>query len=165
MLEQMIDVQNAFMIQNKQYSESLLLNDVVPAGQQKLATVAISNLGHFLCNKITGSFETLEDINGDIVDTGVNYLKGKLVDGSNQRALFNDMIPLNMFLSGGHTRSATATNNLTTATPSGNLFYPIELNYLFTINSEIQLVVYNSSNVDLEYNIMFHGDRIREAIQ
>lgn len=159
-----IDPAVAFAVQNKQYAESLLLNDIVEPGTKKLGKVSISNLGHFLCQRITGSYTTIEanpEVPAEITDTGIVYLRGKLIDGSNQRALFNDYIPLNLFLSPGRTRSAETTQ--TPVPDDTGLFYPIELNYLFTINSDILLEVYNSSNVAQEYNIMFHGMRIREV--
>src|SRR3990172_6252439 len=47
------------------------------------------------------------------------------------------------------------------ADPVGNsLFFPLEFEYLWTVNSEILLDVVNSSDEAVSYEIMFHGFRI-----
>jgi hypothetical protein len=135
----------------------------VPAGSEKLQKKNISNIGHFESKFITGSFQTVyqSEINGlQIQDLDICYLTGQLIDGSNQRPLFDDFIPLNLFLSPGRVRSANSATLLTTDPPSGNLFYPIEFIYLWTINADILFKVKNASNVDLTYWMMFHGIRI-----
>lgn len=147
-------------LQNAQYSEKLLLTDTVPAGQSKLGKVIISSLGNFFCQFLTGHFETLIFDDPDIIDNGVDYLRGKMSDGSNQRQLFNTYIPLDLFLSPGHVRSALASNNLTTASISNPLFYPQPFMYMFAVNSEILFDVKNDSNKPLTYEIVFHGYRI-----
>lgn len=150
-------------LQNKQYSEKLFLEDVVGAGVSKLGKVNISSLGHFYCIYITGHFNRLRFDDPDIVDTGVNYLRAKMSDGSNQRQLFNDYIPLDLFLTPGGVKDNAATNLLTTADPSNNLFYPQPFQYLFTVNSEILFDVKNDGNKDMSYGLVFHGIRFPVA--
>jgi hypothetical protein len=161
MQNRILDVSKVLGSQNLQYTESLLMSDIVPAGQSKPGKISISNLGHFYCYRITGSFETLQLDNGGatVVDTGISFLRGQLIDGSKQRALFNDYIPLDLFLSPGRVKSSSV-SILGSGEPGNSLFYPIELNYLFTINSDIIMNMKNDSDVDLKYNIMFHGLRI-----
>lgn len=156
---QAIDPEKVFEIQNHQYSERLLMQGSVPAGSTSMGKVSVSNLGHFFCMFVTGSFSALASPAGAIVDTGINYLSGQLIDGAGQKKLFNDRIPLSLWLSPGRRRDTNSTTVL--ADPVGNnLFYPIELEYLFTANADILLELYNSSDEVNYYEIVFHGIRI-----
>lgn len=156
---QVIDPEKVFDIQNRQYSERLLLSDTVPANSTKLGKVNVSNLGHFFCMFITGTYTTLYDSAGTVRDNGVVTLSGQLIDGAGQRKLFNDHIPLDLFLSPGRRKDGTSLGVLTDPA-SNNLFYPIELEYLFTANSDILLDVVNTSDEANYYEICFHGIRI-----
>ena len=156
---QRIDPNEAFSMQNSQYMERLFMQVTIPAGQTNIGQVAVSNLGHFFCKFITGTFTTLDTPAGAIVDTGVSYLSGQLIDGAGQRKLFNDRIPLDLILTPGRRKSATSTTVLTDPV-SNSLFYPIELEYLFTANSTIILDVVNNSNTPNSLEICFHGIRI-----
>ena len=151
---QRIDPQKVFDIQNHQYSEKLLLADTVPANSSKLGKVNVSNLGHFFCQFVTGSFTTIGG--GAANDSGISYLSGQMIDGAGQRKLFNDRIPLDLFLSPGRRKDAVAAG----AAASNNLFFPIEFEYLFTANSDILLDVVNASDQENSYEICFHGIRI-----
>lgn len=156
---QKIDPEKVFDIQNHQYSERLLMSGSVGAGQTALGKVAVSNLGHFFCMFMTGTFSALASPAAAIVDTGLSYLSGQLIDGAGQRKLFNDRIPLDLLLSPGRRRDVNSTTVLTD--PIGNnLFYPLELEYLFTANSDILLEIVNTSDETNYYEICFHGIRI-----
>ena len=159
-----IDTAKLFEIQSYQYSEKLPLADTVPANSSKMGRTNISNLGHFYCQSITGHFERLETVAAAIVDDGISWLKGQLIDGSGNRKLFSDYIPLDLWLSPGGVRSPLATNNFTTAPVPTQLFFPIEFEYIFTANSEILLDVKNLSGTDMSYEICFHGIRILSNI-
>jgi hypothetical protein len=153
------NAEKIFAIQNKQYRDTLLLADTVPAGTSKIGKVHISNLGHFFSMFITGSFESVGNPAGAIVDTGLSYLSGLLSDGTGSRKLFSDRIPLDLWLSPGRRKSATSTTVL--ADPIGStLFYPIEFEYLWAQNGDIVLDVLNTSNVPVSYEIAWHGIRI-----
>lgn len=157
-----------FNLQRSQYSEKLLLSDTVPAGQSKLGKTAVSNLGHFLCLHITGHFETLRYQGETVIDDAINHLRGQLIDGAGQKKLFNDYIPLDLWMSPGRERSNDAANVLTpvvdpavdTACCPPYLFYPQEFEYLFSANSDILLDVKNDSDYEIDYEICFHGIRI-----
>lgn len=154
-----INSSEVFELQKSQYYERLLLSDTVTAGATKLGRVAVSNVGHFMCMYITGSYSSLASPAGAIVDTGINYLSGQLIDGAGQRKLYNDRIPFDLWLSPGRRRDAGSTTVLTD--PVGNnLFYPIEFQYLFTANSDILLDVENESDESNSYEICFHGIRL-----
>lgn len=153
-----IDPSRILRLQNLQYSEKLLLTDTVPAGGQQMGQVNISSLGDFFCLYMTGHFTTLASPAAAIVDTGVNYLRGKMIDASNQRPLFNDYVPLDLFLSPGRVKSALSTTVLTDPA-SNQLFYPQPFQYQFTVNSQILFDVKNDSDEANTYEIVFHGVR------
>lgn len=169
-----------FEIQKNQYSDVLVLEDTVLAQSSKIGRVAVSNLGHFLNKFITGSFDTLYSVNDNAqpvvahtIDNGVCFLRGQLFDQAGNRRLFSDFIPLDLWLTPGRRKSNTAENVQSACAGTWNptpqpakadgtypLFYPVEFEYLFGANSEIQLEVKNDSNVSLSYSIAFHGIRI-----
>lgn len=153
---QRIDPGKVFDVQNCQYSERLLMEDTVPANGTKIGKVAVSNLGHFFCMYITGHYTTLDLVEEVVVDNGIQYLAGQLIDGAGNRKLYNDYIPFDLWLSPGRRKDAL----VPAADPGNNLFYPIEFEYLFTANSDILLDVVNTSNKDNSYAICFHGIRI-----
>lgn len=168
--------------QSMQHSEKIIISDICPGATTaggsgyKQSAAAVSNYGDFLCLQITGSFETLQDIafgsTPDVVDTGIDYLSGQMVDGVGQRKLFTDYIPFHLFLTPGRRKSATALNAyepdgvVITADKSNQLFYPEEFEYCFSNSSQIILNVRNTSYVPLAYDIVFHGIRIlnRQAV-
>lgn len=152
-----INAQKTLDLQNLQYSENLLMTDSVPPSTTRLGSVNVSNLGHFYCMFLTGSFETLA---AGPTDDGIDHLRGKLIDGSDQRQLFNDYVPLSLLLTPGRRKSA---HDLTGAN-SNNLFYPTKFEYLFTANSDILLDVKNDSDFEIDYDIVFWGIRIKSSI-
>lgn len=159
---QKIDPEKLFEIQNSQYTDRLVLADTVPAGSTKLGKVNVSNLGHFFCMFVTGMFTTSTLFQAAHRDTGGEYLSGQLIDGAGQRKLFNDRIPFGLWLSPGRRKDMSVANaaNILTDPIANNLFYPIELEYLFTANSDILLDVANTGLVENSYEIEFHGIRI-----
>lgn len=165
-----IQAQTLFASQKTQYTEVLRLSGTVAANAGQLSRVAVSNLGHFLVTKITGSFTTLTDVAATILDDGVDHLRAQLIDGAGQRKLFNDFIPLSLFLSPGRRRDNAAANafapaGLVPESPAGNsLFYPVEFEYLFSANSEILLDLRNDSPAANRFDIAFHGIRILSGV-
>jgi hypothetical protein len=156
-----LDPEKILDVQNLQYTEKLLLEDEVPASSMEMAKVNISSLGHFYSLFLTGKFTTLKEVTDEVpivVDTAICYLRGKLIDGSNTKPLFNDYIPLDLFLSPGRTKSDLSAAFLTDPV-SNSLFYPQPFQYMFTVNSEIQFECKNDSNYKNKYWIVFHGVR------
>ncbi len=149
-------------LQNLQYQEKLILADSVPAGSQKMGTLNISSLGHFYCLYMTATFSTLVLSGGNPVDNGIVYLRGKMIDGSNQRPLYNDYIPMDLWSTPGRARNINSTS-LATDAVGNNLFYPQPFQYMFTVNSEIMFDVKNDSDAINYYNIVFHGVRFPVA--
>jgi hypothetical protein len=172
-LSKRVDVKGTFILQNAQYSEKLLLSDTVPAASERLGKVAVSSLGNFLCQFITGRFQTLSLVNTNhVIDDGVSHLRGKLIDGTGNRQLFNDYIPLDLIFSPGRTKTKAADNNLTAygaspvyadrADAANSLFYPIEFEYLFAVNTDVLFAVKNDSDTAISYDLVFHGVRIMD---
>lgn len=165
-LSSKIDPQSIFALSKKQYSEKLYLSDIIQAGSTQMSKVSVAQYGHFLCQYITGSFSTLYQNGGTTIDHGVCTLKALMTDGTGQRRLFNDYIPLSLFLSPGRQKSESAANvvldnaNGLRANASNSLFYPLEFEYFFPANTDILLDVKNSSNVANSYDICFHGVRV-----
>lgn len=174
-LSQKLSAQSRFIVQSEQYSEKISLSDTIPANSTKLCKTNVSNLGHFLCLRITGHYETVgrydnqslePSDNGFPYDDGICHLKGQLQDGAGQRIMFSDYVPLDLFLSPGRIRSVNALNLIAEAdgippsSPASTLFYPDEFEYLFTANSDILFSVKNDSNYPLSLELLFHGVRI-----
>jgi len=158
-LGEKINAEAVFSLQNSQYQDHLLLTDTVPAGQSSLGKVGVGNIGHFYCLRITGHFETLT-AGPPIADDGISHLRGKMIDGANQRPLFNDYVPLDIILTPGREKSphdpAAALGN--------NLFFPMSIEYLFTANSDILFDVKNDSDYELDYEILFWGIRVKSKV-
>lgn len=152
-----IDASAILDLQTKQYPDKMLISDTVPLGQSKLGSADVGNLGHFLCMKITGHFTTMKS---GPTDDGVSHLRGLLSDGTGQRKLFSDYVPLDLWLSPGRVKSPL---DLTGA-DSNNLFYPLKWEYLFAANGAILLDVKNDSDLDNDYEVTFHGYRIKSKI-
>ena len=163
----LLNGQTLFPVQNKQYAERIPLTDTVQPGENKLCSTSVSFIGHFLCQFITGNYQTLSlDNTSAIVDDGICHLRAQLVDGAGSRQIFSDFVPLDLLFSPGRIRAKTATNNLkATATaekadPAPALFYPSNLEYLFTANSTIQMQVKNDSDAAISFNVCFAGIRV-----
>lgn len=155
-------VAKALQAQSLEYRQLLYVADTVAAGATQLKAVQITPLGPFKVEKLTGSYETLENDPGNVgqfIDTGVCHLSAKLSDQQRARTFMNDFIPLSLMLSPGRVRSSLANNNLTTAAPSNSLFFPMPWEYVFGSNSQIQVEVKNSSNAACSYDIAFWGYR------
>jgi hypothetical protein len=153
-------------IKRQQYPEKLFLSGNIPAGKQLRNILNISHLGDFLSLYITGSYTTLALYEGDIIDNGVCAMRGQLFDGTGNRQLFNDFIPLDLIFSPGRVRDVTAENvvepfgTVLTASDSQQLFYPMELQHMFDVNSTIIFDVKNDSDADNSFTLCFHGIRL-----
>lgn len=125
----------------------------VPGNGSATIPVAISSDAHFQCLSFTGSFTTLG--NGG-ADDGVSHISCKMTDTGRSLELFNDFIPLSLFLSPGRQRATGVAGD-----PSNQLFFPIEFNYVFLANSTIELNLQNNSDTANTFNWCFHGVKYR----
>jgi hypothetical protein len=148
-----------FDIQNRQNQECIYLNDTVPAGGTKLARVSISNLGHFFLQHITLSYTTLENVGAVTTDTGIDYLRGKLIDGSNMRPLFGDYIPFGLWAVPGRRKSLDVSGS---DSFQMQIVFPFE--YIFTVNADVLLDVKNDSIGEANsYSMALWGVRVKSA--
>lgn len=175
-LSQVLDAPKILDIQRVQYQERLTVKAWIKPSFQQQIKVNVGNLGHFLCQWISGSFTTLAVKPPPfpiqpLQDTGINYLSAKLIDGTGNKELYNDYIPLDLWLSPGRTRANTLqipapfvlnpAPNPDSGGPSNTLFVPTEFEYLFSANSEIILDTKNESDAPNYLAICFHGIRIK----
>lgn len=159
-LSQRIQPGALFDLENVQYTEWLFMEDTVPKGGQSLGITNVSSLGHFYLYQITGDFSTLKDDGAAAAqDDGVSHLRGKFIDGGNDKALFNTYIPLDLWCTPGRVKDA---QDITGAN-SNNLFEPLRFIYMFPANSDIQLDVKNDSDWPNSYRLCFHGVRVLSA--
>ena len=149
--------------QKMQYSDKLLLTGTIPAGESNLVTTSVTNLGHFYNVFFTGNFETLSMDGASIIDDGISHLRCQLRDGSNQKLLFSDYIPMDLLFSPGRVRSQNSTS-LATDAPSNNLFYPFTFFHMFTVNSDVWLDVKNDSDADIKFNLVLNGIRVKKDL-
>ena len=117
-LTKAIDTVRLLSLQGRQKLDVLVLTGIVPALGSTLAKVTVSNLGHFYAYFATGKFSTL---GAGPADDGISHLSGKLIDGGTARPIFNDFVPLDLWLTPGRAKDALAP----AGAASNNLFVPI----------------------------------------
>lgn len=160
-----IDPAKILQLQNVQYTEKIVVEGEIPASGLDMFQVQITSLGNFYSLFITGKFTTLYETvdNGSHVkDGGYSYLRARILDGINSKPLFNDFIPLDLFLSPGRSKSPLS-GDFATDIISNNLFYPLPFQYMFAASSSIQVEVKNDSNYKNKFYIVFHGIRFPVA--
>lgn len=155
-------------LQTRQHFNVLKAEGTVPAlaaGGLLNISLNVSNEGDFFCQDITGSFTSL--IAGAAPppsnDDGVNHLRAKIRDAGSGTDLFDDYVPLDLFLSPGRTRAAgvvTAPGALTVEA-SNPLFVPKRFVYVFRANTNIQIEVKNDADYANSFVMAFWGIRIK----
>jgi len=141
---------------HKQYDFKYFGSGTVPgtgAGGSITIPVAISADAHFRCMSFTGSFTTL---GAGGADDGVNHLSCRLEDTGRSLRLFDDFIPLSLFMSPGRSRAAGIAGDA-----SNQLFFPIDFDYTFLANSTIELNLQNDSVTANTFQWCFHGTKYR----
>lgn len=126
---------------------------IIPANDQQTFNVAISADAHFLNTFFTGDVTTL-DAGG--ADGGQVQCSCQLFDNGRNLNLFDNPIPLSLFLSPGRTRASGIAGD-----PSNSLFFPIEFNYVFLASSTIRLVMTNAAATDNVFRWCFMGYKYR----
>lgn len=171
-----INTIEAAAMQLHQWTEKLSLSLTIPANSETLGKLDIANLGMFRLKALTGRYTTLAKDGTNCKDTGVNYCRARIIDGATNRAIFNDYIPLENFLSPGRCKASKTTltvggtvtvlqnPNVATDPAAPQIFYPVPLHYDFAINSSIQISIKNSSDVDQTVDLMFHGIRVMQSM-
>jgi len=171
-LKQPLDSGSMKDLQIRQYTNGLFIEGSVPIvanGGSLTATISISNLGDFLCQRFTGNFTTLIEaaVPGSAVDDGTNHLTLQIRDGGNGLELFDDFIPLDLFLTPGRRRfmGVTTGAGAVTIEPGHELHFPgMPFEYLFSANSEIVFAIRNDANWINKFQIALWGIRIKSNI-
>jgi len=156
-----IDIGNIIDLQNHQYQNALYLEQEVPAASQVDASVNITALGHFMLLSVTGDYTTKYFDDPDVIDNGICQMTMQLVDGSNQRTLFDDYIPVNLFLSPGRVKAIAGA--ISADNRSDPLFLEYGFVYTFPKNSAIICRIRNASNYANRIRVMFKGIRVFPA--
>jgi len=153
-----INVPKVLEIQNRQYQEAIPLEQEVPASSQVDAAVQITSVGNFMLMSMTGSFTTKYLDEQDPADDGICRMFVQLLDGSNQRPLFDDFIAANLFLSPGRVRAVAGLGD-----PSDQLYLEYPFVYTFPQNGQILVRIRNTATFANTLRIMFKGIRIFAA--
>ncbi len=153
---QAIDIRAILAIQNHQYQETLYLEQSIEQATQIDAAIQVTSLGHFMLLSMTGSYTTLvDDGQGGVTDDGINQIFIQLLDGSNQRPLFNDFVAANLFLSPGRAQGVAGVGNA-----SDQLYLEYPFIYTFPMNGQILCRIRNTADTTNKVKIMFKGIRI-----
>jgi hypothetical protein len=153
-----INIEEIIALQRHQYQETLYLEEAVAANSSVDAAVNITALGHFMLLSMTGDFWTQA---AGPIDDGIPHLFVQLVDGSNQRTLFDNFIPANLFLSPGRVKSIAGA--ISADNRSDPLFLEYPFIYTFSLNSNILVRIQNNAAVANTLRIAFKGIRIFPA--
>lgn len=146
-----IDIAKVLDLQQKQYQNSLYLEQSVEANSQIDAAINVTSLGHFMLMAITGSYTTLTT---DNADDGQNHLYIQLLDGGNQLPLFDDFISANLILSPGRETTAAADPD----DQPLRLEWPFV--YTFQMNDQIIVRIKNDAPVANTLKMQFKGIRV-----
>lgn len=146
-----IDIEKVFQLQDFQYSNALYLEENVPAQSQLDASVDITTQGHFMMTWITGAFTTLD---GEDTDNGISQMWIQLVDGSNDRTLFNNFIWVGLWTSPGRIQAIPGT------AASNQLYLTFPFVYTFPQKGSILVKIRNNHAYANTVKLMFTGIRI-----
>lgn len=151
-----IDVARILDLQQHQYQNTLYLAQEVPANSQIDAAVNITALGHFMLLSMTCDYTTKA---AGPIDNGLCNMLVQIVDGSNQRPLFDNFIPANLFASPGRVKSIAGA--IAVANPESQpLRLQYDFVYTFPKNSQIMVKIQNASDYLNIIRIAFKGIRI-----
>lgn len=130
----------------------LYLEQEIPAASQIDAQVNITSLGHFMLLTMTGDYTTKTAAGAD---DGICQIYSQLLDGANQRTLFENFVPVNLFLSPGRSRSIAGVGDA-----SNQLYLELPFVYTFQQNSSIVMRLKNAAPFANTVRIAFKGVRV-----
>ena len=152
-----------------QHREAILLQGEIAAGQSDSAKVNVGTVGALVTLRMSGQFTTLDLVGGNCIDDGICHLRGRLQDTDKNLQLFNDYMPLSLFLSPGRMKDKRAVNYLTAgggadaAGAAGNLYEMQEFTHPFTVNSSIFIDLKNDAAYANKFYIYFDCIRVERA--
>ena len=161
-----------------QHREGILLQGEITAGGSSTVKVEVGTAGTIVTMRMSGQFSTLDYDGANVFDDGINHLRGQLIDTDKNLALFNDFVPLSLFLSPGRVKSKgslvagvfTPCVNYVkpfvgppaydAAAASANLYEAQEFTHPFTVNSYIRLDMKNDAACSNQFSIYFDVIRV-----
>lgn len=148
-----IDIRDVLQLQDHQYQNALYLEESIPAQSQVDAAVQISSLGEFMLTGITGGYSTLD---AEDTDDGINRIYIQLIDGTNNRSLFENFIWSGLFLSPGRYKAAAGA----VGAASNQLYLQFPWVYTFPNQGQITVRIRNDAAYANTVRMMFQGIRI-----
>jgi hypothetical protein len=150
-----IDIREILMLQNHQYQQILYFENEIPADTTLEGSVNVTGLGHFMLLSFTGDYTTKVNDEGEADDDGICDLSMQLIDGSSNRTLFDNLIPLNILLSPGRRQIIPGVGEY-----SNQLYLEFGFVYTFSMNGSIQVRIQNNADFANIVRIAFKGIRI-----
>lgn len=147
-------------VQKKQWKSYETIRATVPAKQEKTIKLLIDGAGDFLCEQITGSYETLKLSGADIIDNGVCSMRVRFEDVGGNRKLTNDFVPLNHILTPGRRKSNKVTIVDNSPYPNA-IFLPLDFELLILNKSSLSITVKNDSDVAQDWEMTFWGTQFK----
>jgi len=168
MIPKKIPVDQIKDLQIKQYFNAIIVSGTVPKstlGGTLTAKLNLTSSGDFLSNDVTGKYTTLVMDDESIVDDGTNHLSCRITDSRNKE-LFDDFIPLDLFLTPGRVRTLGVLVDAAggVPNPSSQMFFPKKFSHLFSANNDIIFEFKNDSDAENTFNIAFFGERIKSTL-
>lgn len=114
--------------------------------------VTISDDAHFKCLYLGGEFTTLSAVD---TDSNANGISIKLTDNGKNYPMFDDLIPVSIFLSPGRRRASGVAGD-----PANPLFAPIEFYHPFAAGTSIQVEWANNLAYENTLTLIFYGEWI-----
>lgn len=150
-----------------QHREGILLSGTIAAGQPDTAKVEVGSAGAIVTMRMSGMFTTLDLVGGHVIDDGICHIRGQLFDTDKNTALFNDFVPLSLFLSPGRIKDKAAENYkldvalvANRADPGGFLYEMQEFTHPFTVGAYIKMDVKNDAAYANKFYIYFDVIRV-----
>ena len=167
--QRILDIPKLLDMQSVQRFQLLYIEGTVPKladGGTLTVVKSVSSEGAFVMDRITGSYTSLRMYGETTCDDSTCPLKAKVVESATGIELFDDFVPLNLFLTPGRVRSASAylaPDGSAIADPSEALRVPLRAEYVFDANSEIKVTLKNDSDVANDFAMAFFGVRSRSS--
>lgn len=153
-----INAKEYLQVQRYQNQYALYLTDTIAAGATRLASVAVSPEGDFLCQHITLSYTTVDG--GPAADTGLDYIRARIIDGNGQKPLFSDLIPLGLWGTPGRRKSLAAGGS-----DSNQIQVVFPWEYMFISQGSIIIEARSDATAaDNSYSIAFWGIRVNSNV-
>ena len=124
----------------------------IAANSNGSQALTLSDDAHFLCRYLGGEFTSLT---AESTDGGANGISIKLTDNGKSYPMFDNLIPVSIFLTPGRARSSGIAGD-----PSNPLFSPIEFYHPFSAGTSIQIEYANALAYENTLTLVFYGEYV-----